>query len=151
MTKEELKSTLTTLFPEATLEENAFVNINISSTQVLKVCTELKENPMFDFDSLVCLSCVDWKIHFNIVYHLRSRSFKHELVVKAKIDNHENAEIETVRNLWMTAHWHEREAYDFFGVKFLHHPDLRRLFNPDDWDGFPLRKDYMDEVNIVEL
>jgi NADH-quinone oxidoreductase subunit C len=151
MTKEELKTTLTSLFPEATFEENAFVNLIIPSTEILKVCAVLKENAELNFDSLVCLSCVDWKTHFTIVYHLRSRNHKHELVVKANIADHENAEIETVRNLWMTAHWHEREAFDFFGVKFLNHPDLRRLFNPDDWDGFPLRKDYEDEVNIVEL
>ena len=151
MTKEELKNSLTILFPEATFEENAFLNVTVTSTELIKVCTELKENIVFNFDSLVCESCVDWKTHFMMVYHLRSRKFRHELVVKATISNHENPEIETVSTLWATAHYHEREAYDFFGINFLHHPDLRRLFNPDDWEGFPLRKDYMDEVNIVEL
>ncbi|MEI7803195.1 MAG: NADH-quinone oxidoreductase subunit C [Bacteroidota bacterium] len=151
MTKEELKNSIAILFPEATIEENAFVNVTVASTEILKVLVELKENVAFDFDSLVCESCVDWKTHFTMVYHLRSRKFRHELVVKATISNHEHPEIESVSHLWTTAQYHEREAYDFFGVNFLHHPDLRRLFNPDDWEGFPLRKDYMDEVNIVEL
>ena len=151
MTKEELKNSLTILFPGAVFEENAFVNMTVTASEIMKVCKEMKENEAYHFDSLVCETGVDWKTHFMMVYHLRSRKFRHELVVRAKIDNHENPEIESVSSLWETAQYHEREAYDFFGIIFLHHPDLRRLFNPDDWEGFPLRKDYMDEVNIVEL
>ena len=96
MTKEELKAKLTELFPSATIEENAFINLNISSAEILTVCDELKKNPSLDFDFLICESCVDWKTHFTMVYHLRSRTHRHEMVLKAKIDNHDSPEIETV-------------------------------------------------------
>ena len=59
MTKEELKAKLTELFPSATIEENAFINLNISSAEILTVCDELKKNPSLDFDFLICESCVD--------------------------------------------------------------------------------------------
>jgi NADH:ubiquinone oxidoreductase subunit C len=70
--------------------------------------------------------------------------------VKAKLDR-DNPEIETVCKIWRTAEFHEREVYDLFGVKFLNHPDLRRLMMTDDWIGWPLRKDYDDPVNMIKL
>ena len=71
-------------------------------------------------------------------------------MVKAKLDR-VNPEIETVCDIWRTAEFHEREAYDLLGIKFLNHPDLRRLFMTDDWNGWPLRKDYEDPVNMIKL
>jgi NADH:ubiquinone oxidoreductase subunit C len=72
------------------------------------------------------------------------------LTVKVKLDR-SNPEIETVNQIWRTAELNEREVYDLFGVKFLHHPDLRRILLTDDWEGWPLRKDYEDPVNIIKL
>ena len=85
-----------------------------------------------------------------MVYHLLSKTHQHTIVLKAKISNRENAEIETVCNIWRTAELLEREVFDLFGVKFINHPDLRRLFLSDDWNGYPLRKDYVDE-NMISL
>ncbi len=85
-----------------------------------------------------------------MVYHLTSTIHRHMLVVKSKLDRI-NPEIETVSDIWRTAEFHEREVYDLFGVKFLHHPDLRRLFMTDEWNGWPLRKDYEDPVNMIKL
>ena len=65
--------------------------------------------------------------------------------------NRDNAEIESVANIWRTAEFHEREAAELFGVNFLNHPDLRKLILPDDWEGYPLRKDYEDPVNMIKL
>ncbi|MDH5398758.1 MAG: NADH-quinone oxidoreductase subunit C, partial [Cyclobacteriaceae bacterium] len=93
----------------------------------------------------------DWPEYMTVVYHLRSTISGLELVVKAKIDDREKPEIESVCDIWRTAEFHEREIFDLFGIVFKGHPDLRRLFLDDDWQGFPLRKDYVDEVNIVEL
>ena len=85
-----------------------------------------------------------------MVYHLTSTMYRHTIVVKSKLDRN-NPEIETVSDIWRTADFHEREVYDLFGVKFLHHPDLRRLLLTDDWIGYPLRKDYEDPVNMIKL
>lgn len=70
--------------------------------------------------------------------------------MKAKLENRENPEIESLSGIWKTADFHEREVFDLFGINFLHHPDLRRIFMDDNWKGFPLRKDYMDE-NMIEI
>ena len=86
-----------------------------------------------------------------VLFHLRSTTHDHELVVRSKIDNRKNPVIDSVYGLYKTAEFHEREIFDLFGIKFKNHPDLRRLFLDDDWEGYPLRKDYVDEVNIVEL
>jgi NADH:ubiquinone oxidoreductase subunit C len=65
-----------------------------------------------------------------------------------RIDNRENPQAETVSDIWKTAEFHEREVFDLFGIRFLHHPDLRRLFLEDDY-GFPLRKDFSDESRMI--
>jgi len=67
-----------------------------------------------------------------------------------KLDRN-NAEIETVTDIWRTAEFHEREVYDLFGVRFLNHPDLRRLILTDDFEGYPLRKDFEDPINMIKL
>jgi NADH:ubiquinone oxidoreductase subunit C len=85
-----------------------------------------------------------------MVYHLSSTEHRHTIVVKAKL-NREDPHIETVSDIWRTAEFHEREVYDLFGIKFTGHPDLRRLIMPDDWKGWPLRKDYDDPINMVKL
>ena len=85
-----------------------------------------------------------------MVYHLRSTTQKHAVVIKAKLDSHQ-PQITTVSDLWRTAEFHERESYDLFGVQFIGHPDLRRLFLTEDYEGFPLRKDFEDPVNMIKL
>ena len=72
------------------------------------------------------------------------------VVVKSKV-NRDDPQISTVSDIWRTAEFHEREAYDLFGVQFIDHPDLRRLFLTDDYEGFPLRKDFEDPVNMIKL
>ena len=85
-----------------------------------------------------------------MVYHMFSKTHKHTVVVKAKIADVDNPEIQTVCDIWQTANFHEREVYDLFGVKFINHPDLRRLLLDENWDGYPLRKNYVDE-NMIEI
>ena len=86
-----------------------------------------------------------------VVYHLESTVHGHKMVLKVKISDRENPAVDTVSDIWKTAEFHEREVYDLFGIKFNNHPDLRRILLEEDWEGYPLRKDYKDEVNIVEL
>lgn len=85
-----------------------------------------------------------------MVYHLRSVKHQHTLVVKIKTDR-SIAQVPSVANIWRTAEFHEREAFDLFGVEFIGHPDLRRLLLTDDWIGYPLRKDYEDPINMIRL
>ncbi len=151
MTNEETKSAVTGLFPTVTYDETGeFLNILISSTELRPLISALRSNKEFDFDFLFCLTCIDWKTHLTMVYHLLSKTHKHAVVVKAKIADVNNPEIDTVCDIWQTANFHEREVFDLFGVKFLNHPDLRRILLDDGWDGYPLRKNYIDE-NMIAL
>jgi len=84
------------------------------------------------------------------VYHLTSTQHRHTLVVKSNL-NREHPEIETVSDIWLTAEFHEREVFDLFGVTFKDHPDLRRLFMTDEYEGWPLRKDFEDAINMIKL
>jgi len=151
MNKEELKIKITELIPSAVFEEGSeWITVFIDAPTWKSVALQLRSVESLSFDYLFCLTCIDWKTHFTIVYHLTSTAFRHTLVIKSKLDRN-NPEIETVSDIWSTAEFHEREAYDLFGVKFLHHPDMRRLFLTDDWVGYPLRKDYEDPVNMIKL
>jgi NADH-quinone oxidoreductase subunit C len=151
MTNEELKQSVTTLFPAVTYDETGeFLNILINATELRPLITALRSNNDFDFDYLFCLTCIDWKTHLTMVYHMLSKKHKHTVVVKAKIADVNKPEIETVCDIWKTAEFHEREVYDLFGVRFLNHPDMRRLLLDENWEGYPLRKNYVDE-NMIEI
>ena len=152
MTNEELKTSITALLPSATIEEaGEFLTINIELADWASVAQQLRNNDTLQFNFLFCLTCVDWKTHLTMVYHLRSTIHRHEIVVKSKLDR-ANPQIETVSHIWRTAEFHEREVYELFGVKFLNHPDLRLLILPDGWEGKrPLLKDFEDPINMIRL
>jgi NADH:ubiquinone oxidoreductase subunit C len=111
--------------------------------------TQLKGNSETNFDYLFCLSGMDWGAALGVVYHLESTTHRHQLVVKVKTEDRENPTFDSVWTIWRTAEFHEREVFDFFGIQFNNHPNLKRLFLTEDWDGFPLRKDYVDEINMI--
>jgi len=151
MTNEELKIKLSGLSPATGFEDGQWLNINIESKDWLPFAQQLKTNTELQFDYLFCLTCIDWKTHLTMVYHLESTKYRHIIVVKAKLDR-SKAEIESVARIWRTADFHEREVFELFGVNFLHHPDLRLLILPDGWEGkSPLRKDFEDPVNMIKL
>lgn len=150
MTNEEIKDQLSLLYPSATFEETGrWLNIGIDPMAWKSIAKLFRQQP-FQFDYLFCLTCIDWKTHLTMVYHLTSTAHRHTIVVKANLDRNE-PKIETVSDIWRTAEFHEREVYDLFGVHFTNHPDLRRLILSDDWEGYPLRKDYEDPVNMIKL
>jgi NADH-quinone oxidoreductase subunit C len=152
MLNEELKVKITELLPAAVFEESGeWLNINIESKDWLPFAKQLRVDEQLFFDYLFCLTCIDWKTHLTMVYHLSSTKYRHSIVVKSKLDRN-NPEIETVSHIWRTADFHEREVYEMFGVKFLNHPDLRLLILPDGWEGKnPMRKDFEDPVNMIKL
>ena len=150
MTNEEIKAYFTTVAPSVTFDETGeWLNVQVESGSWKTLAQNLR-NSVFLFDYLFCLTCIDWKTHFSVVYHLSSTTYRHTIVIKANVDV-VNPEIETVSDIWRTAEFHEREVYDLFGVKFLHHPDLRRLILTDDFEGYPLRKNFEDPVNMIKL
>ena len=152
MTKEELKIKLAELIPTGTPDETGeWLNFNIPVGDFTSSVEILRNNPDLNLDYMFCLTCVDWKTHLMMVYHLESTKYRHQVVVKVKLDRIK-PEIETVSNIWRTAEFHEREVYEMFGVNFLDHPDLRLLILPDGWEGKnPLRKDFEDPVNMIKL
>ena len=121
----------------------------IQPDKIAEVCLELRDNPKAYFDLLECLSGVDYGLEenmFGVVYHLASIPYKTRLTLKV-IKYHDRTReslpsFPSVSSVWRTAEWHEREAYDLIGINFENHPDLRRILLPDDWEGYPLRKDY---------
>ena len=152
MTKDELKIKIAELFPSAVPDESSeWLIINIAPGDLLAVAEILRNKVELSFDYLFCLTCVDWKTHLTMVYHLESTTYRHQLVIKAQLDRNK-PEIETVSHIWRTAEFNEREAYEMFGVNFLNHPDLRLLILPDGWEGRnPMRKDFEDPVNMIKL
>lgn len=152
MLNEDLKTKITELLPAATFEEGGeWLTIQVEPGDWLSLAQQLRNDNSLLFDYLFCLTCIDWKTHLTMVYHLSSTKYRHNMVVKSKLDRNK-PEIESVSAIWRTADFHEREVYEMFGVNFLNHPDLRLLILPDGWEGKnPLRKDFEDAVNMIKL
>jgi NADH-quinone oxidoreductase subunit C len=151
MNKEALKARLEELLSIPSFEEGGeWLAVIVDPAAWDAVARQLRSTGGLDFDFLFCVTAVDWRTHLTMVYHLTSTIHRHTLVVKIKLEP-VNPEVHTVSGIWRTAEFHEREAYDLFGVVFTGHPDLRRLFMTDDWKGWPLRKDYEDPVNMIKL
>jgi NADH-quinone oxidoreductase subunit C len=151
MLNEDLKIEFTQWLPSISFEEGGeWLNAYLAPEELKSFVDHLRYHPDLKFDYLFCLTCVDWKTHFTMVYHFTSTIHRHHVVIKAKLDRN-HPQIETVSDIWRTAEMLEREVYDLFGIQFLNHPDLRRLIMPDDWTGWPLRKDYEDPVNMIRL
>jgi NADH-quinone oxidoreductase subunit C len=123
----------------------------IAPHQIAEVCLELRDNRATYFDFLSNLSGVDYGLddsRFGVVYHLSSIPYHSQLTLKVSKANERTQDelpsFPSVSSVYKTAEWHEREAYDMVGIFFENHPDMRRILLPDDWEGFPLRKDYVE-------
>lgn len=156
MTNDEIKQYITSIQPDAVFDETGeWLNMQID-VKAWKPFAQWLKSGELQMDFLFCLTCIDWsatatgKTLLTMVYHVTSTGHRHPVVIKVKLDRN-NPEIETVSDIWRTAEFHEREVFELFGVKFLHHPDLRRLVLTDDFEGYPLRKDFEDPVNMIKL
>jgi NADH-quinone oxidoreductase subunit C len=131
--------------PEAVREFRAQTKdpyIVIEPAHVRSVLMLLRDDPALRFEMLLLVSGVDWRDRFEVVYHLTSLTHGHRIALKATLP-HDDPHMASAAAIYPTANWHERETYDLMGIVFDGHPDLRRIFLPDDWEGHPLRKDYV--------
>jgi NADH-quinone oxidoreductase subunit C len=126
MTNEAIKEFIVQQYPTATFDETGeWLNITIEPSEWKTLAQQLRNDP-FNYNYLFCLTCVDWKTHLTMVYHLSSTLHRHTIVIKSKLDR-TSPLINTVCDIWKTAEFHEREVFELFGVHFNDHPDLRKL------------------------
>ncbi len=150
VTPEEVLEKIKGQFGEAIREaevKDQTVYLVADGARNLEICQAIKG---MGFDYLNCLSGVDWKDHFEVVYNISS--LQHSAKVHLRITtSHDDPRVRTVTGLWPAANWHEREAWDLLGIRFDGHPDHRRILLSEDWVGHPLRKDYVDEGRYVQF
>lgn len=151
MTNEALQNKISSLNSnlEFTEEASQFLNVTVPKADLFDLCKKLKEEGDLAFDYLFCLTGIDYEPALGVIYHLESTKHRHQLVVKVQTEDRDNPVLDSLVEIWKTAEFHEMEVFDFFGIKFNNHPNLKRLFLPLDWTGFPLRKDYVDEENMI--
>jgi NADH-quinone oxidoreductase subunit C len=146
MTFQEIAARLQAAFPDAVVEVKSEgvvqPSVKIAPGRLRDVALSLRNDPDLAFDYLMCLSGVDLgKETLGVVYHLSSMTHRHKITVRTDVPAAE-PRVATVSDIWPTANWHEREAWDLVGVVFTNHPDLRRILLPEDYPGHPLRKDF---------
>jgi NADH-quinone oxidoreductase subunit C len=137
-----LKSQFSDAIIDSKLEGVLDPFVKVKTESIREVSYYLRDNSDLQYDTLMCLSGIDLgKGILSVVYHLASIKHKHKITLKVEVSV-EDPKVPSIESVWKTANWHEREAYDMFGIIFTDHPYLRRILLPDDWDGYPLRKDY---------
>ena len=138
----EIATKLEEQFPGSIVEssQNSLV---VKSESLLEVASFLKTTPSLDFDYLTSITAVDYYDYFEVVYQLTSIKHNHSLVVKTRCYGRDNPTVPSVVSLWRGADFQEREIYDLMGISFDGHPNLKRIFLWEGFQGHPLRKDYL--------
>jgi NADH-quinone oxidoreductase subunit C len=150
LSKEEISEIIRTHVPEAVIPEGTQLHeVIVPAERIFSLAERLKSDPLLAFDYLISETAVDFNTKFTVVCHLESVKFRNLIVLKVELTNRENPVMESLTALYPTAEYFEREIFDLFGIRFHNHPNLKRLFLEDDY-GYPLRKDFRDEVNIIE-
>jgi NADH/F420H2 dehydrogenase subunit C len=116
-----------------------YLSLDVDREHLVEVCRFLRDQ--LGFDLLSCVSGVDMLDHLETVYNIRSTTRNQLIQLKVRIDN-EHPEVDSVVSVWPTANWLERETYDMYGIRFSGHPDLRRMLLDDDFEGYPLLKNF---------
>ncbi|MBO7202208.1 MAG: NADH-quinone oxidoreductase subunit D [Paludibacteraceae bacterium] len=147
----DIKNKILAIAPESVVENEELLTISVSAKDFRAVVEWIKSKEGGSFDYLQDLIGVDNGESLGVIYRLFSTQTNTALVLKTATIDRENPEIMTVSDLWESANLYEREVYDFFGIKFINHPDMRRLFLRHDWVGYPLRKDYDMSSNPLSM
>lgn len=116
-----------------------YLGLDIDREHLVAVCRFLRDQLAFDL--LSCISGVDMLDHLETIYNIRATTRNQLIQLKVRIDS-QNPEVDSVVSVWPTANWLERETYDMFGIRFVGHPDLRRMLLDDDFEGYPLLKSF---------
>lgn len=138
-----IEATLKELFPEMSIECRQIFgvpNFKVGAVNLLEVCEKLHNELGFDY--LADITAIDWNDRIEVVYQLTNLPSNCRIALRVDLDR-DNPEIDSLCSLWKGADFQEREVFDLMGVVFSGHPDLRRILLPSDWDGHPLRKDYV--------
>ncbi len=120
------------------------LTVSFGKEHIVEISKFLKEDPELQFISCVDVTAIDWakrKNRFTVVYNLFSMKINFRLRLKANVDE-SDCSINTVSSVWKSANWYERETYDMYGIKFNNHPDMRRMYMPEEFEYHPLRKDF---------
>lgn len=124
--------------------------IEIPAEKLHEEMLKLRQGKHMDF--LRSLTGMDWgEEGLGVVYHLEDTNTRENIVVSTRTTNREKPELPSVSDIWKGAEFNEREVYDYYGIRFIGHPDMRRLFLRDDWVGYPLRKDYDESLNPLRM
>jgi NADH-quinone oxidoreductase subunit C len=140
MLPDEISAAIIKTFPDARSGPGGNAVI-IPKNSLLEVARYLSGGAL-RFDNLHCVTAIDRKASFEVIYILYSIREHHTIILKIDLAP-EDLNVASLSSIWRSAIWLERETYDLFGIFFLGHPDLRRILNPYDWKGYPLRKDYI--------
>lgn len=147
-----IRERILSLAPEATFEESQILTAMIPSDKFREVALHLRNDKDMQFDYLQDLIGMDWGETLGVVYRLFSTSNNQcAVVLKTSTADRENPQLFSVSDLWDSANLYEREVYDFFGINFINHPGMRRLFLRSNWEGYPLRKDYNMDSNHLTM
>jgi NADH-quinone oxidoreductase subunit C len=129
---------------ETSEEFRGDLTLTLKREAIVDACLLLRDDPELAFDMLIDLTAVDRyrpEERFEVVYHLYSLKHRRYLSLKVRTGE-DHPEVPSVTEVWPSANWHERETFDMFGIKFSGHPDLRRLYMPEEFEYYPLRKDF---------
>lgn len=150
LNRQELTDIIKGFEPEAEFPEGTqLLEVVVPAAKLFALTEKLKSDKRTAFNYMIDHTAVDFTSHFTVVYHLESTDFRHLIVLKSLIADRENPQVDSLTALYPTIEYFEREAFDMFGIRFNNHPNLKRLFLEDSY-GYPLRKDFRDEVNIIE-
>jgi len=150
LNRQELIDIIKGFTPEAEFpEDKQLLEVIVPAEELFFLAEKLKSDKRTAFNYLINHTAVDFTTHFTVVYHLESTDFRHLVVLKSLLTDRENPKVDSLAALYPTAEYFEREVFDLFGIRFNNHPNLKRFYLEDDY-GYPLRKDFRDEVNIIE-
>jgi NADH-quinone oxidoreductase subunit C len=134
-------------FPEIEFEFSDYrdqLSVSFNKNFIVNVSSFLKDNDDLQFKLCEDVTAIDWarrKNRYTVVYHIMSLKLNSRIRLKADVDESE-LNVDSVASIWKTADWHERETFDMYGIIFNNHPDLRRMYLPEEFEYYPLRKDF---------
>ncbi|MDD4031805.1 MAG: NADH-quinone oxidoreductase subunit C, partial [Bacteroidales bacterium] len=137
--------------PEAQMEEGQIPAFRIPASRIHDLCKNLRDDKETPYKFLVSLIGMDWGDSLGVIIQLSTLTFDQSVLLKVSTEDRENPQIPSVSDLWGIANLYEREVFCLLGIRFIDHPDMRRLYLRSSWNGYPLRKDYQPDEALNSL